>query len=160
MFTFLEAVSSTRVGPVMGYLTKLFKMFEVPRRIMAVRGSCFTSKRFSEFYKEHNIKLVLNATATPRANGQVKRLNQTILSQLTSSIEEEYKWDKLVGRAHWGINSTPNSTTGKTPYKLFFGYTPRNTNDAILTNVVGEDTHDNKLNTTRADVVKRIDKEQ
>lgn len=65
----------------------------VPRRIITDRGSCYTSKQFEDFCKELNVKHVLNATATQRANVQVERYNQTILASLSTSIEDEERWD-------------------------------------------------------------------
>ncbi|KYB24754.1 hypothetical protein TcasGA2_TC031587 [Tribolium castaneum] len=118
------------------------------------------SKKFKTHCTDLNVKLVLTATATPRANGQVERLNRTILSQLAASSREEEKWDDFVSRISWGINSTPNSTTGKSPYELLLGYTPRHANDSILTNVVTEGVHDGDLPRTRADVAQRVEKEQ
>ncbi|XP_064211658.1 uncharacterized protein LOC103313554 isoform X2 [Tribolium castaneum] len=159
-FVFLRAVPNTKVGPVLSFLASLTGMFGVPKRIIADRGACFSSKKFKTHCTDLNVKLVLTATATPRANGQVERLNRTILSQLAASSREEEKWDDFVSRISWGINSTPNSTTGKSPYELLLGYTPRHANDSILTNVVTEGVHDGDLPRTRADVAQRVEKEQ
>ncbi|XP_064211389.1 uncharacterized protein LOC135265578 [Tribolium castaneum] len=87
-------------------------------------------------------------------------LKWVVPKALAASSREEEKWDDFVSRISWGINSTPNSTTGKSPYELLLGYTPRHANDSILTNVVTEGVHDGDLPRTRADVAQRVEKEQ
>ncbi|KAJ8931360.1 hypothetical protein NQ314_015735 [Rhamnusium bicolor] len=53
----------------------------------------------------------------------------------------------------WGLNSTMNSTTGKSPYELLFGYAPRGVANAILDNEISiESTRDENLVATREKV--------
>lgn len=87
-FVFLKPVRSTKAAPLVSFLDNVIENFGVPRRIITDRGSCYTSKQFEQFCKNLNIKHVLNATATPRANGQVERYNRTILSSLSASTED------------------------------------------------------------------------
>jgi transposase InsO family protein len=130
-FAFLKAVRNTSVGPVLTYLDEIFSMFGVAQRIVCDRGSCFTSKRFISYCQTLNIKVNHNATATPRANGQAERYNRTILSCLAASTDDERKWDETLRTIQWGLNTTVNKTTGKTPYELLLGYQPRQANDAF-----------------------------
>ena len=108
----------------------------VPRRIICDKGSAFISKKFVDFTKKVGIKTVYNATATPRANGQVERYNSTILNTLTASLRDEERWDEMVSQTRYAMNSSINATTGKSPYELFFGYTSRAPYDAYLQNAV------------------------
>lgn len=66
---YMKAVKSTKVEPVINFMTEIFNIFGVPRRIICDRGSCFASEKFTEFCNGLNLKRILNATATPRANG-------------------------------------------------------------------------------------------
>ncbi|CAH1976054.1 unnamed protein product [Acanthoscelides obtectus] len=68
------------------------------------------------------VKHALNATACPRANGQIERYNRTILNGINTSIENESDWQKALPRVLWGINNTVNDTTGYAPHLLMFGY--------------------------------------
>lgn len=70
--------------------------------------------------------------ATPRANGQVERLNRTILSALLPSVPEEELWDNQVRAVQFSINNVVNKTTGKTPSQLMFGFSPRGGTDVLL----------------------------
>jgi hypothetical protein len=102
-------------------------MFGVTQRITRIcdRGSGFTSKRFNEYCNTMGIKVNYTATATPRANVQAERYNMTILNALSASTDDERKWDEAVKSIQWGLNTTSNKTTGKTPYELLLGYRPR-----------------------------------
>ncbi|XP_050295141.1 uncharacterized protein LOC126735234 [Anthonomus grandis grandis] len=51
-------------------------------------------------------------------------------------MDEEDRWDEVISKVRWGLNSAKNSTTGKSPYELFFGYAPRGVADAVLANEV------------------------
>ena len=119
-FVFMKAVSNTKTAPVINFLNGIVEMFGVPRRIVCDRGTAFTSKIFTEYCTKYNIKRVLCATSTPRANGQVERMNRSILSALMASTDDERRWDEEVSRVKWVINTTINSTTEKSPYEVFF----------------------------------------
>nr|XP_033333276.1 uncharacterized protein LOC117224434 [Megalopta genalis] len=80
------------------------------------------------------MKHVLNAVATPRANGQCERLNRTLLSSLAATCagEAEDKWDDKVKQVQSAINCTTNRTTRKSPTQLLFGFKPRSLAGAKL----------------------------
>lgn len=156
-FVFMKAAASTQVRPVIVFLENIFENFGVPRRLISDRGSCFTSKQFSEFCTKLNVKHVLNATATPRANGQVERYNRSILQSLAACTDDEERWDMQLSKVKWGLNSTTNSATGKTPYELLFGYAPRGVFESVLSNEVAiTSTYDSDLSMTRKAVKDRI----
>lgn len=66
------------------------------------------------------MKHVLNAIATPRANGQVERQNRTILDALATSAGDELSWDDGLPEIIWGMNNTVNASTGMSPSQLMF----------------------------------------
>ena len=139
-FCIIEPVKETRTKWVIKTLLQVFGIFGVPIRIISDRGSCFTSHCFSKFCQEYGIKHVLNAVATPRANGQVERLNLTILNSLaaTSAGAPEDKWDDYVKKVQSGINCTTNRTTQKSPAQLLYGYKPRSSADNALLGAIQE----------------------
>jgi hypothetical protein len=155
-FAFLKAVRNTKVGPVLKFLDEIFNMFGVARRIVCDRGSCFTSRRFNEYCNAINIKVNYNATETPRTNGQVERYNRAVHNALSTSTDDERKWDEGVKSIQWGLNTSLNTTTGKTPYELLLGYRPRQADDSFLSAEVC-DTH---LSVTRERTSERIREKQ
>jgi transposase InsO family protein len=103
-FAFLKAVRNTKVDPMLKFLDEIFNMFGVTRRIVCDRGSSFTSKHFNDYCKRMSIKVNYNATATRRANGQAERYNTTILNALSTSTDNENKWEEAVHHIQWGLN--------------------------------------------------------
>ncbi|KAK9679001.1 Integrase core domain [Popillia japonica] len=160
-FVFMKAVPSSKTGPLLNFLDTVIENFGVPRRIISDRGSCYTSKKFEAYCRNMNIKHVLNATATPRANGQVERYNRTILASLSASTDDEERWDMAVSRVRWGLNSTKNSSTEKSPYELLFGYEPRGVAESVLSNEIAtEPIEERDLSAIRKQAKKVIDAKQ
>ncbi|XP_043478302.1 uncharacterized protein LOC122508807, partial [Leptopilina heterotoma] len=58
-----------------------------PKTIVSDRGTCFTSSDFKNFIDENNVNHVLIATASPKANGQVERINR-VLGPMLAKITE------------------------------------------------------------------------
>lgn len=51
----------------------------------------------SIFMFDLGTKLIFDATATPRANGQVESLNRTLLNAIWNSHEDERRMDENIG---------------------------------------------------------------
>ena len=75
------------------------------------------------------------AVATPRANGQGERLNQSVLNALLV-VSDESRWDENLRDIQLAINNTLNRSTGKTLSQLMLGYIPRGGEDATLREAV------------------------
>ncbi|XP_054746585.1 uncharacterized protein K02A2.6-like [Anastrepha obliqua] len=87
-FTIVRAVRSTATRHVIGLLNEVSSYFGVPARIVTDRGTAFTSNDFQKYCKDNDIKHILNAVRTPRANGHAERANRTIMS-ITSVDKRE-----------------------------------------------------------------------
>jgi hypothetical protein len=131
-FTFLHAVKSTKTKLVIGYLRDIFATYGTPKIIITDQGTAFTSHEFEQFCNQNTIKHVSVAVATPRANGQVERLNRSILNALQTTVEDERRWDESIREVQFCINNTVNSSTKQTPSHLLLGYTPRGGEDMPL----------------------------
>ncbi|XP_055309423.1 uncharacterized protein LOC129573155, partial [Sitodiplosis mosellana] len=73
------------------------------------------------------IERVVNAVASPQSNGQVERVNRTligVLSKLTEPMNHANWKNKLVD-VEFAINNTVHCTTGQTPSKLLFNVEQR-----------------------------------
>ena len=100
--------------------------------------------------------------ATPRANGQVERLNSTVLSSLatTSAGAQEDRWDDYLKKVQSGINCTVNRTTQKSHAQLLYGYKPRSSADATLLAAIQETLDQVDLRELRREAKLLTDKEQ
>lgn len=86
-FVKLYPASATNTKEVCQALEEYFMNFSRSKRIIDDRGTCFTSGEFEEFLIKHNIVQVLNATAPPKANGQVERVNRVVTLMLAKLSE-------------------------------------------------------------------------
>lgn len=94
---------------------------------MSDRGTSFTSNEFEEFLKEDNVRHVLIATVSPKANGQVERINRILgplLAKIVDNSIGKY-WYKVLTEAEFSINNTMNKSIGDTPSRLLFGINQR-----------------------------------
>lgn len=82
-FTWLYTTKSTGTAEVIDHLKKQAIIFGNPRRIISDRGTSFTSSDFQEYCRRENIQHILTTTGIPRANGQVERVNRTLIPLLT-----------------------------------------------------------------------------
>jgi transposase InsO family protein len=154
-FTIVRAVKSTATKHVLDILQDVTSYLGMPDRIITDHGTAFTSKDFEKYCKTNNVKHVLNAVRTPRANGHAERTNRIILSMLLPTNENEKRWDENMCSIQWSINTMINSTTKCSPFQLLYGYEPRDILKNTLTNVI--QGHDQKmLNSTELEEL-RVD---
>lgn len=141
----LKATRDTSSRFVVSMIKNISEHFGLPKRIISDRGSAFTSKSFRTFCEENDIAHVLNATATPRGNGQVERYNRTILHSLKTLCDNDpSKWENHLRTIQCTLNSTPHAITKKSPNELLFGFEVRPLNADKLTLKVYDEQIDNK----------------
>ncbi|XP_050339660.1 uncharacterized protein LOC126765957 [Bactrocera neohumeralis] len=98
-FSWLYPTKSTSAKEVISKLMTQSINFGNPVKIISDRGSAFTSDEFKEYCRSENIKHVKITTGLPRANGQIERLNSSIIAVLSKlSIEDATKWYRYVDR--------------------------------------------------------------
>ncbi|KAK8784274.1 hypothetical protein V5799_009360 [Amblyomma americanum] len=114
----------------------------LPERIITDRGTCFTSKAFEEFCKARGIQHVLNSTRHPRANGQVERVNRTLVPTIMTTMDgnDQREWDIGLKGVEAFLNTSYNKSTGRTPFEVLFGYNPK-FHDGVLREIA--ETEDN-----------------
>lgn len=164
-FINITPVKNTKSITSIKVLKDHISFFGVPTRLITDRGSSFTSKTFKDFTVEYGIKHVLNAVATPRANGQVERFNRTITEALATSNHghDERIWDENIRDIQIGINTTVHKTTLKSPSELLFGFNITHRAQGILSSVINETINvlsSDELDTVREEATKRIEVQQ
>ena len=125
-FTQLYAVRDVKAGTTIRKIEQFVQRFGAPERIITDRGTSFTAGKFEEFFKVRGIKHTLNSSRHAQANGQVERLNQTLLPALQANLinGDGSSWDKDLCKLEYDLNSSISKTTGRTSYKMY-GYIPR-----------------------------------
>lgn len=148
-----------RKEEVIKHLTNYFNWYWRPERLISDRGTCFTSKLFRDFLKENNVIHVLNATATPRANGQVERFNRTIRPMLAKLINENVQWDQVISRCEFVLNNVENSSKKYSPSVGLFGAEQRGEVIDAIREIHPRNTEKN-INTIREEMRNNIAKSQ
>jgi len=121
-FVWLYATKSTDTAEVLDRLRKQSTIFGNPRRIISDRGVAFTANAFKDYCSEEKIQHLLITTGIPRGNGQVERINRTLIPLLTKlSTPKPEEWFKFLDIAQKYLNATFSRSTSRTPYQLMFG---------------------------------------
>ena len=133
-FTILEPVKSTKSKLAIKVLLDCIHIFGVPARVISDRGTAFTSSSFHIFCREYGVQHILNAVATPRANGQCERYNKTILQSLAASCasRDVRDWDKSAKPIQLALNTLYNKAIGTTPGKALLGFNLRHPGSGFL----------------------------
>ncbi|XP_039315302.1 uncharacterized protein LOC105204157 isoform X1 [Solenopsis invicta] len=121
-FIWLYATRSTDTAEVIDRLRKQSTLFGNPRRIVSDYGTAFTSGAFKEYCNDEKIQHILTSIGIPRGNGQVERVNRTLIPLLTKlSTPKTDEWFKFLTIAQRYLNATPSRSTDRTPFQLMFG---------------------------------------
>lgn len=92
------------------FFKDIFATF-VPKISITDEGSCYTAMLFRNYSEQNRMKYVKTAVTTPTVNGQVEKLNRTILSALMTITLEEEMWDEKVLEVQFAINNVINKST-------------------------------------------------
>ncbi|GFX70479.1 hypothetical protein TNCV_4474131 [Trichonephila clavipes] len=121
-FVWLYPTKTTSTSEVIKKLDIQKTTFGNPRFLITGRGTTFTSDEFHTYCSEQKITLHHITTGLPRANGQVERINRTIIPVLSKMSEDDpTKWFKHVPSLQEVLNSTFQRSINTTPFELLFG---------------------------------------
>lgn len=137
-FIFIRAVKNLKSKTTIKNLKDVFSMVGSPKVIISDRGTSFTSVIFEKYVKSIGARHVLNAVATPRANGQIEKYNRTILESIAASNHglDERDWDKHITTVQWSLNNTRNKSTGVSPSEIIFGQRTVNPTEGYVLNAI------------------------
>lgn len=157
-YIFLKPVKDCRSKTTIQVLEEYFSLFGVPRRIITDRGTSFTSQEFKRYISEKGTSHILNAVATPRANGQIERYNRTFVEALKCENygKPDNEWDLAIPKVQWSLNNTLNKGTGKTPSEALFGVALTGSCDGLTNSLVSDANKTNEISQVRESVQNHI----
>ncbi|CAD7078596.1 unnamed protein product [Hermetia illucens] len=161
-FTALKAVRSVNTQPVIRALNELTSYFGLPAIVVTDRGTAFTSHNFAEYCKLNGIQHIQTAVRTPRANGSIERINQTVCKCLRASCVSDSDWDTAIRDIQWTLNSNTNATTKYSPNDLIFDFRLRDVVHNRLVQAIHDEANDSQesIDIQRERATKAIEAEQ
>lgn len=121
----LFAVRRTGTEEILRCVRDFVSTYGLPKRFITDRGTCFTSKDFSEYCIAQGIQLILNSSRHPQANGQVERIHSVVMATLVTQNVAPEAWDLSLTEVRRIINNSESKVTIRTPFELLHGYRPR-----------------------------------
>ncbi|XP_061170896.1 uncharacterized protein K02A2.6-like [Saccostrea echinata] len=114
-------MSTTTADRTVDVLRRIFSRNGLPDQLVSDNGPQFVSETFHDFMKYNGIRHTTSAPYHPRTNGLAERLVQTLKQSTRASKVEETSITKRLANFLLTYRSSPHSTTGETPAKLFLG---------------------------------------
>lgn len=138
-FCWLYPTKSTSAKDAITKLQSQSVNFGNPFQLISDRGSAFTADEFRQYCEDENIRHSKITTGLPRANGQIERLNSTIIGVLSKlSIDDPTKWYRYVDKVQQVINSTYCRSIDSTPFELLTGVKMRTKDDLTIKQFIDE----------------------
>lgn len=139
-FSWLYATKTVNSAEVIKCLEVQQNVFGSPRRIVSDHGSAFTSALFNDYCEENEIEHVKTTVGVPRGNGQIERLNTSIISVLTKlCVDSPHKWYKHLPTLQTALNGTYHRAIGQTPFEVLTGVKMRSKSNINVIELLNEE---------------------
>ena len=121
-----EPASQCDAATAVQFIKKVIFRFGFPHSIITDNGTNLSKGAMEEFYQREHIRLDVSAVAHPQSNGQAERANQEILKGIKPRLLVPLQrtpgcWVEELPSVLWSINTTPNRSTGYTPFFMVYG---------------------------------------
>ena len=130
-----------------------FGLFGVPAYLISDQGKAFTGHIITHLCDLYGVQRL---RTSPYMNGQVERMNQTII-RMIGKLEEDKKacWSEHLPELLLAYNATRSAVTGYSPYYLLFGRRSRIPVDYLFP-TLHDSPHQTKMEVSVAAMQKRL----
>lgn len=119
-FVSVAIMRETSAEKVIQELEVMFNIYGYPDRCIADNGPPFGSKDFQAWAASVGITLIHSIPYQPRCNGEVERVNRSLVKAITIGLSSGNDWRKELQNFLVSYHQTPHSITGVAPAELFF----------------------------------------
>jgi transposase InsO family protein len=118
-----ETIDATGMAQL--YTNYVLPHYGLPLHIISDRDPRFTSSFFRELCRATGAIQNLSTAYRPQTDGQSEQTNQCLEQYIRIfTVFKQTNWADLLALAQYALNSWPNATTKKVPFKLLLGYIP------------------------------------
>uniref|UniRef100_A0A1A8CCG2 Gypsy retrotransposon integrase-like protein 1 n=1 Tax=Nothobranchius kadleci TaxID=1051664 RepID=A0A1A8CCG2_NOTKA len=118
----LPAPNDTAVTTAVLLINHVFSRWGLPLCIDSDRGTHFTSSVMTSLFELLGVEVRFHLPYHPQSSGQVERMNRTVVSMLKKYVCSTGKdWDVKLPLVLMAIRSTPQRSTGVTPFEMMTG---------------------------------------
>jgi hypothetical protein len=111
----------------------VFSRFGAPRQLLTDRGPEFESELFARLMQWMEIDKLRTTAYKPSTNGVVERFHRTLNTMLGKVVSDSQRdWDERLPLVLAAYRTTPHSTTGFSPTRLFLGRDMRMPLDLVM----------------------------
>ena len=120
-----KPVKTAESGPVIDFISGVVHRYDVPHSIITDNDTNFTADEVKLWCAKMGIKLDYASVYYAQTNGQVERANGLIMSGIKprlvrSLTESDTHWVEELDSILWGLQTTPNRSTGYTPFFMVY----------------------------------------
>ena len=124
----IEAVpiKSQAAKTATNFINSIINRFGVPHSIITDNGSNFIAEETQKFCRDKGINISFASVAHPQTNGQVERANGLVMGGVKKRLQARLEsaaghWVEELPSVLWSLRTTPNRSTGYTPFFMVYG---------------------------------------
>jgi len=107
------------------FLIEIFRLHGLPKSIMWDRDVKFTGHFWRTLWKKMDTQLSYNFSYHPQINRQIEVVNRSLGNLLRSLVGENSRmWDRVLARAEFTYNDSPNHSIGFSPFQILYSMHP------------------------------------
>ena len=114
------------------FFREVVKLHGLPSTIVSDRDVEFVSYFWKTLWKLFGTTLKFSSAFHPQTDGQTEVINRSLGNMLRCLVEvKQGVWDLILSTAEFGYNNSVNRSTGKSPFQIVNGYSPRTPIDLV-----------------------------
>jgi hypothetical protein len=118
------------------YISRIVCLHGVPKKIVADRGTQFTSRFWQKLHESMDTKLNFSSAYHPQTDGQTERIDQILEDMLRAcALKHGGSWDKSLSYAEFAYNNSYQSSHKMAPFEALYR---RKCRTPLFWNQIGE----------------------